>query len=246
MTETQKSHLVEAINECFELLRINYQHLYFSAFPEMDAVNAAKRLWLESLSAFSPNTIRQAIQELVKQSDFLPTISRVIKQCVKITSTSQLPDARSAYIEACNAASPKKNHHWSHPAVYYAGKLSHWFFLESSDEAAAFPVFKHHYEYLLCGVVPDFEGQYRGRSRQDPLSRHHKRARVFHSLNGILGKSALQDSVARNFGSIGTRKVKELDSVVCFESNIGWFQVPVDSKEKRQECEVNRDLRRED
>jgi hypothetical protein len=149
----QKSALAQAINESFELLRINYQHLYFSAYPELDAVNAAKRLWQESLSQFQPEVIKAATLEIIKQSDFLPTISRIIQQCVKLSSLSELPDAHDAYIEACNANKPKQNHHWTHPAVYYAGKRSNWHFLASSEETVAFPIFKSHYEKLCQKVI---------------------------------------------------------------------------------------------
>ena len=114
----------------------------------MEAVNAAKRLWLDSLSAFSGDTIRQAAHTLVKGSDYLPTISRMIKQCIELSTESSLPDAHSAYIEACNASSPRQNHPWSHPAVYYAGQRSNWRLLASSDEAIAYPIFRNHYDSL--------------------------------------------------------------------------------------------------
>ena len=119
----------------------------------MDAVNAAKRLWLESLSHFTPETVRQAIHALIKQSDYLPTISRIIKQCITLSSKHELPDTHSAYIEACRAPSPKQNYLWSHPAVYYAGKHSDWYFLASNSEALTFPVFKKQYEKICERLI---------------------------------------------------------------------------------------------
>ncbi len=130
------------------MLRLNYQHLYFSAYPEIDAVNAAKRLWLESVASFSANTVRKATHELIKHSDYLPTISRVIKKCTELNGDSHLPDAHSAYTEACNAPSPKSNYSWSHPAIYYAGKESDWYFLANNTEQKAFPIFRAHYEKI--------------------------------------------------------------------------------------------------
>lgn len=114
----------------------------------MDAVNAAKRLWLENLSSFKPDIIRQATLALIKQSDYLPTISRLVKKCLEISNDIHLPDAHSAYIEACNATSPKQNYAWSHPAVYYAGQKTNWRFLISSDEKLAYPIFRKNYETL--------------------------------------------------------------------------------------------------
>ena len=153
LSKEQTTALANVINEAFELLRLNYQHLYFSAYPEVDAVNSAKRLWLESLSQFSPEAILQATHALIKQSDYLPTISRMIKQCTELSTRSTLPDTYSAYCEACNAPSPKQNYNWSHPAIYHAGKQSNWHFIHSNDEAIAFPIFKNHYEALCQRIA---------------------------------------------------------------------------------------------
>lgn len=119
----------------------------------MDALNSAKRLWLESLSPFSPEVILQAVHQLIKESDYLPTISRVIRTCMELGGNQSLPDVRTAYIEACNAPSPKRNASWSHPAVYYAGKKTDWHFLATNEERVAFPVFKNHYESLCQQVI---------------------------------------------------------------------------------------------
>lgn len=139
----------QAINEAFALFRANYQHLYFSAYPDKDSVNLNKRLWLESLGDFSSEIILEATHAIIKQSDYLPTISRMIKKCSEIQHHLPVPDVHSAYTEACNAPSPKQNYSWSHPAVYYAGQKSNWYFLASNSEKLAFPIFKSHYEKLL-------------------------------------------------------------------------------------------------
>jgi len=183
LSDAEKNALANTINECFELLRINYHHLYFSAYSEMDAVNAAKRLWLENLSSYKPETIRQATHSLIQQSDYLPTISRLIKKCIELSSDQRLPDAHAAYIEACNAASPKQNASWSHPAVYYAGKKCNWRFLNSSDEKIAFPIFKKHYEtlceQLLAGsVLPPITTLSLPETTTTPLSKTENAARL--------------------------------------------------------------------
>ena len=140
--------MIDAINQAFQLLRINYHHLYFSAYKEIDALDAAKRLWLENLSSYSPEIIIAATHKVIKQSDYLPTISQLIRQSQQLTSSLIIPDVHSAYIEACRAASPKQNYPWTHPIVYYAGRNSDWFFLANNTEFIAFPVFKQHYQQL--------------------------------------------------------------------------------------------------
>lgn len=148
-----KEALVDTINQSFELLRLNYQHLYFSAYSEMDALNSAKRLWMDSLSPFSSEVILHAVRRIIKESDYLPTISRIIRLCIDISSEHTLPTAHNAYIEACNAPSPKRNAPWTHLAVYYAGKQTNWFFIANNTEKTAFPIFKSHYEKLCQRII---------------------------------------------------------------------------------------------
>ena len=51
----------------------------------------------------------------------------------------------TAYLEACRAPSPKAHYAWSHPAIYFAGKATDWYFLQTSSESVAYPVFKRKY-----------------------------------------------------------------------------------------------------
>jgi hypothetical protein len=153
LSAADKEQLVDGINQSFELLRLNYNHLYFSAYSEIDALNSAKRLWMESLSQFTPAIILQGVHRLIKESDYLPTISRVIRTCMDVGNSTSLPDVHSAYREACNARSPKINAQWSHPAVYYAGQKTDWFFMANNSEKNVFPVFKSHYEKLYQQVI---------------------------------------------------------------------------------------------
>ena len=127
--------------------------MYFSAYSEIDALNAAKRLWIESLQNFDAEVILQATHKLIKTSDFLPTMSHMIRQCTELSHDCMLPNVHSAYVEASTAASPKCNVRWSHPAVYYAGQKSEWRFLESTSESIAFPVFKAHYQAICQRVL---------------------------------------------------------------------------------------------
>ena len=146
--EIRKEELADAINQAFELLRVNYHHLFFSAYDEINALDAAKRLWLKNLSAYAPETIVAATHNVIKQSDYLPTVSQLVRQCQQISSGLTIPDVYSAYVEACRASNPKQNYPWSHPIVYYAGRNSDWFFLANNAEATALPIFKQHYQLL--------------------------------------------------------------------------------------------------
>ncbi len=147
-----KMALVDAINQVFTLFRLNYHNQYLKAFGNTDELNEVKRLWMEMLQRFEPATLLRAAKSVIENSEYLPTLHAMIHACERHSQQSQWPDAHSAYIEACRAPSPKSTHPWSHPLVYHAGKRSDWYFLQSSAEAVAYPIFKRHYEALIEDV----------------------------------------------------------------------------------------------
>ncbi len=120
-------------------------------------LNQIKKLWLDSLTQFEPDTIRRGARKVIEQSEFLPTLNRMMRACQGDPEAFGLPDAHSAYVEACRAPSPKAAQHWSHPAVYHAGSASDWFFLASSAEKVAFPVYERHYQRLCEKVMNGVE-----------------------------------------------------------------------------------------
>ncbi len=137
----------------FELFRINYHNQYFAAFGDIQTLNQAKRLWLETLQRFDPETILRGAKLAIEQSEYLPTLHKMIGFCQGSPQEHGLPDVHSAYIEACRAPSPKSEYRWSHPAVYHAGRNSDWFFLANNSERVAFPVFRDHYKNLCERVI---------------------------------------------------------------------------------------------
>lgn len=137
-----------AINQIFELFRFNYHNQFLKAFPDLNTMNMAKRLWLRLLSEYSAEVMMRAAERAVKESTFLPNVHEVLSRC-DVAEVLGLPNVHAAYMEACRAPSPKKEFNWSHPAVYYAGRASDWFFLANSPETKAFPVFQRNYDLLL-------------------------------------------------------------------------------------------------
>lgn len=144
---------IDALNETFALFRINYHNQYYKAYSDDSVLSQIKKLWLESLSIFAAETILRGARKVIEESEYLPTLHRMIRACQGSPEDFGLPDARTAYIEACRAHSPKAAHRWSHPAVYHAGLACDWFFLTSNSEKIAFPVFERHYRSLCEKVV---------------------------------------------------------------------------------------------
>lgn len=145
--EGQMDH-PEVISRLFAEFQFAYHNQYHKAFPKAEDLIIAKKFWLQSLADFPVELIQQAGKTLIRTQPYLPTIASMVQACEKGAQLFGLPDARSAYVEACTAASPKQEQQWSHPAVYLAGQASDWYLLANEPEKTAFPVFEHHYTRL--------------------------------------------------------------------------------------------------
>lgn len=127
----------------FELV---YHNQYNKAFSNPEKLAYAKKLWFSNLRHIEPERIVSATHRAIRESEFLPTIKGILKYCEPDNLELGLPDSHSAYLEACRAPQPKAEYNWSHPAVYHAGRAADWFFLSSSTEYQAYPIYKRHYE----------------------------------------------------------------------------------------------------
>ncbi len=144
---------MEAINQVFALFRLNYHNQYFAAYAEASQLNQVKKLWLESLADFPVEQILKGARYAIENSEYLPTLHRMIECCQAGLAEFGLPSAHDAYVEACQAPSPKSAQPWSHPAVYLAGRDSDWFFLANNVEKVTWPVFREHYQRYCSAVL---------------------------------------------------------------------------------------------
>lgn len=175
--------LIDAINQVFALFRVNYHNQYYSAFSDTQLLNQTKKLWLESLQSFSNSQILKAARKAIEESDYLPTLHKMITYCRGDFQSFGLPSPHAAYVEACNAGNPKNAQHWSHPAVYFAGKEAGWYFLASSSEHMAFPVFKEAYQAICEKVMhgeklPDIQQPKLEQQPSHPLSKQENKQRL--------------------------------------------------------------------
>ena len=140
------------MNEVFALFRINYHNQYYKAYSDTEVLHSIKKLWMEALTEFTADTILRGAKRVIAESEFLPTLNRMIRACQPSPEDIGLADAHTAYVEACCAPNPKAAFNWSHPAVYHAGVACDWYFLQSSSEKIAFPIYERHY-LKLCERV---------------------------------------------------------------------------------------------
>ncbi len=144
---------VDAINQVFALFRLNYHNQYYAAYPDSEQLNQVKKLWLDALADYPLEQVLHGAKQAIETSEYLPTLNRMIECCRDSLSTYGLPDARSAYREACAAPSPKSAQPWSHPAVYFAGRDADWFLLASEPESRSWPVFQAAYQHWCSKVM---------------------------------------------------------------------------------------------
>lgn len=64
-----------------------------------------------------------------------------------------LPEAKQAYIEACNKPLPWERQKWTHAAVYLAAREAGRFELHTLTERDAFPLFRANYETMCKRVM---------------------------------------------------------------------------------------------
>jgi len=113
-----------------------------------------RRLWAESLIDFDPNIIIAATKKVIDTSEYLPTLNKMREACRReLFASIGLPEIRDAYIEACNAPSPKAGFNWSHSVIYQAGKDAGWHLLASEVESKAFPIFAKYYNVWCDKVI---------------------------------------------------------------------------------------------
>lgn len=151
LSAERRDALIDAINQVFTLFRVNFHNQYYKAYADDGALlSQAKKLWFESLKPYEARVILEATKSIIEETEYLPTLHQMLSRCAQANSSA--PSPHQAYVEACNAASPKAQQNWSHPAVYEAGRRSDWFFLSTTAEHIAFPVFKNHYQDLLNNI----------------------------------------------------------------------------------------------
>ncbi len=123
-----------------------YGHKFKSVFQSEDEIRIAKREWALSLRGYTEQEMVLAIDRCKQQFVWMPTIAEFLELMRKELKDYGLPQALAAYQEACMHSDHPRDHSWSHPAVYFAGRATDWFRLRTEDK---------------CDVMPDFEFNYR-------------------------------------------------------------------------------------
>ena len=90
--------MIDAINQTFALFQVNYHNQYYSAFGDTTkSEDLAKNLWCKKLKHFSPLTICNAAEKIIAESDYLPTLNKMLNACRHAGMPPDIPSVRKAY-----------------------------------------------------------------------------------------------------------------------------------------------------
>lgn len=133
-----------------------YGHKFKSCFETEDELRIAKREWALSLAGYNESELVAAVNRCKESTAWMPSIAEFLAILRDINGDFGLPGLRDAYMEACMHADHPVRHHWSHPAVYHAGRETGWFLLRTEEESRALPSFRYHYD-VICRRVREGE-----------------------------------------------------------------------------------------
>ena len=99
---------LSAINQIFELFRFNYHNQFLKAFPDLDTMNMAKRLWLRLLGDYSGEVIMRAAEKAVKENYTVPN-THTLGECKERTNMADNDLDDFCVVEWIFDLTPKKS-----------------------------------------------------------------------------------------------------------------------------------------
>lgn len=141
---------VQVINALFRELMAIFP-AWKQAWPDQEAIGAAKATWTKAFMAESITKIEQirfGIEQCRKVgSDFAPSVGKFIKLCQPTPEMLGIPPLEKAFREACRNAHPSMagQGKWSHPAVWHTAKECGFESLNRLETSLAQKLFERNY-----------------------------------------------------------------------------------------------------
>lgn len=111
---------------------------------------SAFQTWCLGLRDLPPEQIKHGFTRVLHRKErFAPSMNEFRALCMPTPEDFGLPDARTAYLEACRKSASPSRASWSHPAVYLAGSSTGWFELRNLAESKSWPLFQRNYEIAM-------------------------------------------------------------------------------------------------
>ncbi|AWY43840.1 Replication protein P [Pseudomonas putida] len=141
---------VQVINALFRELMAIFP-AWKQAWPDQEAINAAKATWTKAFMAEKITKIEQirfGIEQCRKAgSDFAPSVGKFIALCQPTPEMLGIPPLDTAFREACRNAHPSMAGQatWSHDAVWHTAKESGFENLNRLESSLAKKLFERNY-----------------------------------------------------------------------------------------------------
>lgn len=141
---------VQVINALFRELMAIFP-AWKQAWPDQDAIGAAKATWTKAFMAENITKIEQirfGIEQCRKLgSDFAPSVGKFIKLCQPTPEMLGIPPLEKAFREACRNAHPSMagQGKWSHNAVWHTARECGFEPLNRLETSLAMKLFERNY-----------------------------------------------------------------------------------------------------
>lgn len=150
------SGTAQVVNALFRELQAIFP-AWKQAWPDNQALEAAKKSWIKGFMAAGINTIEQIRFGIERCRDeggaFAPSVGQFIAWCAPTAEMIGLPDVGKAYREACHNAYPGADQRWSHPAVHHAACETGFYELRNLPEKDSRILFERAYGVTVRAVL---------------------------------------------------------------------------------------------
>lgn len=152
------SGTVQVINSLFRELMAIFP-AWKQAWPDQEAINAAKATWTKAFMAEKITKIEQirfGIEQCRKVgSDFAPSVGKFITLCQPTPEMLGIPTLDAAFHEACRNAHPAMAGQatWSHDAVWHMAKEAGFESLNRLETSLARKLFERNYVITVRRLV---------------------------------------------------------------------------------------------
>ncbi|RWU21292.1 Replication protein P [Pseudomonas alkylphenolica] len=178
----------EVVNALFKELQAIFP-AWKQAWPDDDALKAAKRSWIKAFVAAEINTLEQIRYGLLNcrqfGGDFAPSVGKFIKWCQPTPEMLGIPSHDKAFREALENSHPSRagSRTWSHPAVRHAALQCELHNLADQVSEKASKIFDRAYDITIRMLVQgkplediaigiSHDGQKSEVERAEELARH--------------------------------------------------------------------------
>lgn len=144
----------DVVNSLFKELQAIFP-AWRQAWPDDNALKAAKRSWIKAFMAQGINQldqIRYGIENCRKlQKPFAPSVGEFIAMCQPTPETLGIPSHEAAYAESVANAHPSMagGREWSHQAVYHAASQCGFHALNTMKAEVSRKLFDRNYDITI-------------------------------------------------------------------------------------------------